>query len=80
MTLEVGGFTWTGDGQQLLALGREVCTALDANRSAADVITDISEQNAWPPAKGGYFMGAALGRYCPHHRDRVMREGGRLPG
>jgi hypothetical protein len=79
-TLEVGGFSWTGDGQALVDLGREICSGLNTGMSVADIITEGSRELGWTPTQVGYFTGAAASEFCPQHLERAITEAKTLEG
>jgi len=49
----------------------QVCDRIDSGQSPASVATEISGNSGLSTDDTGFFVGAAIGVYCPWNQDRI---------
>jgi hypothetical protein len=52
--------------QAALDTAREVCGELVAGRNQSEVVGDVMKRSALDGFHAGFFVGAAIGAYCPN--------------
>jgi hypothetical protein len=55
----------SGDTQQLVALGRSVCTDQATGTAFNQVVQNLAAARGWNPAQAGAFASAATVAFCP---------------
>jgi hypothetical protein len=53
--------------QAAVVAGHEVCDELDLGRQPSDVAADVTKNSNLDGYHAGFFVGAAIGAYCPRH-------------
>ena len=64
-TVHDGAPSFIGTDAQLVSVGHSVCDALDAGNDFGTVTTVTEDSAGIGPSEAGYFVGAAIGAYCP---------------
>lgn len=55
----------SGDTQQVVALGRSVCTDQATGTAVNQVVANLAASRGWSPAQAGAFVSAATAAFCP---------------
>ncbi len=57
--------------QYAIDTGHQVCDLVSGGQAPTDVAAEISSNSGLSIEDTGFFVGAAIGAYCPEHLDKI---------
>lgn len=65
-SLQSAGITYSGPPDQVIGIGKSVCTLMGEGKSGQDVLTELQNRNPGLSIEhGSQFIGIAAHSYCP---------------
>ena len=68
--IETRGITFPSQ-EYAVGTARQVCDLIDDGRSPTSVASEISDNSGLEVEDTGFFVGAAIGVYCPWNKDEI---------